>query len=109
MWKTRLWRLWRGGRWGTDAILIFSMCSTTLVFPVEHFGPVLRGVFGSPSAPWAQNFLKAPLCGAEALRRLCAPNLPGPTVAQQPPVGPKSTAHSSRARSARRVGASAAQ
>ena len=36
-----------------------------MVFPVEHFGPVLRGVFGSPSAPWAQNFLKAPLCGAE--------------------------------------------
>ena len=32
-----------------------------LVFPVEHFGPVLRGDFGSPSAPWAQNFLKAVL------------------------------------------------
>ena len=70
IWKTRLWRLWCGGRWGTDAILTFSMCSTTLVFPVEHFGPVLRGDFGSPSAPWAQNFLKAPLCGAEALRAL---------------------------------------
>eukprot|EP00964_Phaeocystis_antarctica_P056032 scaffold33009_cov57-Phaeocystis_antarctica.AAC.4 len=50
IWKTRLWRLWCGGRWRTDAILIFSMCSTTLVFPVEHFGPVLRGeTLTSPS------------------------------------------------------------
>ena len=109
IWKTRLWRLWCGGRWGTDAILIFSMCSTTLVFPVEHFGPVLRGDFGSPSAPWAQNFLKAPLCGAEALRALRAPNRPGLTAAHQPPAGPNSSAHSSRARSANRVGASATQ
>ena len=84
IWKTRLWRLWCGARWCTDTILIFSMCSTTLVFPVEHFGPVLRGDFGSPSAPWAQNFLKAPLCGAEALRALRAPNRPGLTAAQQP-------------------------
>ena len=78
-------------------------------FPVEHFGPVLRGDFGSPSAPWAQNFLRAPLCGAEALRALRAPNRPGLTAAQQPPVGPNSSAHSSRARSANRVGASATQ
>ena len=88
---------------------IFSRFSTTLVFPVEDFGVILRGDVGSPSAPWAQNFLKAPLRGAEALRAIRVPNRRGLTAAQQPPAGRSSSAHSSRARSAERVGAGAAQ
>ena len=57
-----------------------SMCSTTSLalqlwfspWCMEHFGPVLRGVFTSSNDPWAQNFLKAPLCGGEEPRAIHA-------------------------------------
>ena len=57
----------------------------------------------------AQKNLLAPLRGAEALRAIRVPNRRGLTAAQQPPAGRSSSAHSSRARSAERVGAGAAQ
>eukprot|EP00964_Phaeocystis_antarctica_P120018 scaffold83777_cov71-Phaeocystis_antarctica.AAC.1 len=62
--------------------------STTLVFPVEDFGVILRGDAGSPSALWGPKVLLAPLRGAEALRAIRVPNRRGLTAAQQPP-GPE--------------------
>ena len=67
---------------------IFSRFSTTLVFPVEDFGVILRGDVGSPSALWGPKILLAPLRGAEALRAIRVPNRRGLTAAQQPP-GPE--------------------
>ena len=66
---------------------------------MEDFGVILRGDVGSPSALWGPKNLLAPLRGAEALRAIRVPNRRGLTAA----------AHSSRARSAERVGAGAAQ
>ena len=68
---------------------IFSRFSTTLVFPVEGFGVILCGDFGSPSALWGPKNLLAPLRGAEALRAIRVPNRRGLTAAQQPPAGPE--------------------
>ena len=93
IWKTRLWRLWCGGRWGTDAILIFSMCSTTLVFPVEHFGPVTVEMLVLPVPHGPKIFLRR---RSAALRR-SAPSARRTALVSRP--------HNShlRARTARRT------
>ena len=68
---------------------------------MEHFSLDLREDSGFSHAAWAQNFLKAPLRGAEALRAICVASRPGPTVAQQQPVGPKTAQRTPPERAAR--------
>ena len=99
-----------GGRWGSCTILTFSRFSTTLVFRVEDFGVILRGDLGSPRALSGPKFSSWRRCAAVSRS---APSACRTAMVSRPhsshPQDGASSAHSSRARSAERVGAGAAQ
>ena len=85
-----------------------ALHTTTLVFRVEDCDPPWRSWF-SPCPMGPKEALLAPLRCGEALRAIPVPNRHGLKAAQQPPAVRSSSAHSSRARTAERAGAGAAQ
>ena len=93
IWKTRLWRLWCGARWGTDAILIFSMCSTTLVFPWSTLVPSSVEILVLPVPHGPKIFLRR---RSAALRR-SAPSARRTALVSRPHISHL------RARTARRT------
>ena len=73
------WGLCTKGLWSLYISYFRAMCSTTLVYSMGHFGPVLRGVFtfNFSQRPMGPKKLKVPLvdrsCDISLLQSCCSP------------------------------------